>query len=374
MAVGKIKSYPNPQRAGRAADSFPIAQPTSPEASPRPNFVDPLPGVPKVELPFFAYHFDETDPHYRIACDLRDKGFAVFDFPDPEFDALSGRIREGLCDRMDWDEWRTNGGDRRMGNAWSTNEDVRRVAANQKVLDLLTHLYGRRAFPFQTLNFPVGTQQHFHTDSVHFSSMPERFMCGVWVAFEDIGADQGPLVYYPGSHKWPIYTHQHIGYRFNQGDAVSQDRFHEMWEQLVEVHGIKPERFLPRKGQALIWSANLLHGGDMQIDRNKSRWSQVTHYYFEDCLYYTPLGSNEPIGDLLIRSPDDIAAGGQEPSRYHGSPVDTLPTMLDLPGRRGRPPFDPDQYLALNPDVRDAGWDPFRHYVFHGIIEGRRWF
>ena len=28
-------------------------------------------------------------------------------------------------------------------------------------------------------------------------------MCGAWVALEDISADSGPLVYFPGSHRMP---------------------------------------------------------------------------------------------------------------------------------------------------------------------------
>ena len=30
-------------------------------------------------------------------------------------------------------------------------------------------------------------------------------MCGVWVALEDITEDNGPLHYYPGSHRLPDY-------------------------------------------------------------------------------------------------------------------------------------------------------------------------
>jgi len=43
------------------------------------------------------------------------------------------------------------------------------IAANRDVLDLLSRLYGRQAFPFQTLDFPAGTQQNLHTEIVHFS-------------------------------------------------------------------------------------------------------------------------------------------------------------------------------------------------------------
>jgi hypothetical protein len=46
--------------------------------------------------------------------------------------------------------------------------------------------------------------------------------------------------------------------------------------------------FFACKGQALIWAANLLHGGSVQHDPARTRWSQVTHYYFRDCIYYTP--------------------------------------------------------------------------------------
>ena len=33
--------------------------------------------------------------------------------------------------------------------------------------------------------------------------------------------------------------------------------------------------------------------------------------------------------------------------------------------------FDPDAYLAANPDVAEAGMDPLRHYIEHGIAEQR---
>jgi len=32
-----------------------------------------------------------------------------------------------------------------------------------------------------------------------------------------------------------------------------------------------------------------LHGGTVQTDRSLTRHSQVTHYFFEGCTYYTPL-------------------------------------------------------------------------------------
>lgn len=34
--------------------------------------------------------------------------------------------------------------------------------------------------------------------------------------------------------------------------------------------------------------------------------------------------------------------------------------------------FDPQRYLELNPDVKAAGVDPYRHYLQYGVSEGRR--
>jgi hypothetical protein len=190
------------------------------------------------------------------------------------------------------------------------------------VLDLLGKLYGRPAFPFQTLNFPVGTQQEGHSDSVHFSSLPERFMCGVWLAMEDIGPDAGPLFYYPGSHRWPIMTNALIGRRgYGAQLGSAQDPYGAAWHALREAYGAEPETFLPRKGQALIWCANLLHGGSHQNNPLLTRWSQVTHYYFDDCIYYTPAFSDEVVGHLQLRKIISISDDLPRPNRYMGEEI-----------------------------------------------------
>lgn len=269
---------------------------------------NPLPGVPAVESPFFEEIFVPerfSAEELRIARDLHDKGFAVFDFPDPEIEAKAERIKQSLHDRYPWAQWRARTADMRLQDAWKTNDDVRSVAVNQQVLDLLSKLYGRRAWPFQTLSFPVGTEQHFHTDSIHFSSAPERFMCGVWLALEDIGPEQGPLEYYVGSHRWPIYTNEHVGFVPRHG-VNDQSTYHALWRRLVEHTGVRREAFHARKGQALIWAANLLHGGMPHLDKSKTRWSQVTHYYFEDCAYYTPMHSDPFRGLVAFRHLTDL--------------------------------------------------------------------
>jgi len=292
-------------------------------------FHNPLPGVPQIESPFFADIFggmELPEPVTAIAAQLHTQGWAVLDFPDPDIAARADRIKESLHSRYDWEHWRTSGWRQndglRIQDAYKFNTDVRQIATNPEIIALLSALYGRRAWPFQTLNFPVGTQQHYHTDSVHFSSVPERFMCGVWVALEDIGPMQGPLMYYSGSHRWPIYTNEHIGVcRADAAGPPNQEVFHDLWTELVRVNRLEPMHFSAKKGQALIWTANLLHGGSRQTDPDLTRWSQVTHYYFDGCSYYAPMDSDPFYGRIFFRRPTDIGTGQVVPDTYSGRRV-----------------------------------------------------
>ncbi|WP_319941182.1 phytanoyl-CoA dioxygenase family protein [Sphingomonas glaciei] len=363
---------------------------------------NPLPGVPLVESPLFRSMLDDlglSPEERRIATDLHERGYAVIDFPDPAIGERVDRIKKRLAPRFGIDPNDTStrletGGLQRVQDAWREDEDVRAIATNPAVLSLLERLYGRPAIPFQTLNFPIGTEQKLHSDSNHFSSIPERFMCGIWLAMEDVHADAGPLTYAPASHKWPIVSNLMIGRRGTGGALQSaQDPFEDVWNAMLAASGSQQEVLLIRKGQAMIWAANLLHGGSVQTDHSRTRWSQVTHYYFEDCIYYTPAFSDEALGDLAVRSIFNIAADRPQPNLYLGEvlkakddgardeagtgrrrfpwqrkprPAGRLQPQAELPGD-----FDAAAYLRLNPDVAEAGMDPAEHYRTFGYREAR---
>lgn len=294
--------------------------------------INPFPGIPLIESPLFDTQRGSmglTASEERTAVALNERGYAVLDFPDPHIDERIDRIKANLGPRysgIDFADPQSDKtqGERRIQDAWRFDEDVRAIAANQIILDLLSKLYGRKAFPFQTLNFPVGTQQDAHTDAVHFSSLPERFMCGVWLAMEDIGPEAGPLFYLPGSHRWPPLTNSMIGRRgYGSTLRSAQAPFAQGWRALREAFGATEEVFLARKGQALIWTANLLHGGSQQTNPLLTRWSQVTHYYFDDCIYYTPAFSDETLGKLDLRQLSSISDGLPRPNTYLGEPLES---------------------------------------------------
>lgn len=201
---------------------------------------------------------------------------------------------------------------RRVQDGWRRSEAVRAIATWPRVLEALQVLYGDRPRPFQTLNFRVGTEQAVHSDTIHFDTTPPGRMCGVWVALEDIDEDNGPLVYYPGSHLWPQITMDDVeraGYfRRDVLDTVltrilrlgasglGASRRYPAYERyvadLVARSGARPAYGTISRGQAIVWASNLLHGGAPQRDRSRTRKSQVTHYFFGGARYWTPLLSH----------------------------------------------------------------------------------
>lgn len=203
--------------------------------------------------------------------------------------------------------------ERRVQDAWKASENVRRIALEPSLVETLAALYGCTPRAFQTLNFRVGSEQRPHADAIHFDSVPSGYMCGVWVALEDIDMDNGPLVYYPGSHRLPRISFADLGvppykrYYPRYEDAVER-LVEERVGELLDGVALEPRYATLHKGQALVWSANLIHGGARQRDPNRTRHSQVTHYFFEGFRYRTPMRSGDSF--TYWRYPEWVRAGG----------------------------------------------------------------
>jgi len=245
----------------------------------------------------------------NLAEALRSEGLAVLDFNfAPELLDRVAALTKTLLGR-----WA------RVENLWQTDDDVRQLACHDRVISLLSDAYGCQAYAFQTLNFPVGTEQPAHSDALHFSSVPFGFMCGVWIALEDVGPDQGPLMYYPGSHLLPPMDAESL----EAHGGV--DQYSEVIRREMQAHGLEPKTLCLKSGQAVVWAANLVHGGSPVNNRNLTRLSQVTHYYFRDCVYTTPMISWPSIGKVFVRQPLDVATSRKVPNRYLGRPVRPTP-------------------------------------------------
>lgn len=210
----------------------------------------------------------------------------------------------------------------RVQDAWYRSPAVRRLADWPRIRQLLRRAYGRDPFPFQTLNFRQGSQQHIHSDAIHFHSAPERFMCGVWIALEDVSADAGPLIYHPGSHRLPVLTMRGAGVNHDQPTHEDYERSYvPRFAAEIASADLPVAHATIRKGWALVWAANLAHGGSPIRNPDATRRSLVTHHYFENCVYYTPMHSDVEAGRLHLRLPPNIRTGRWAWPRRRGWPL-----------------------------------------------------
>ena len=165
---------------------------------------------------------------------------------------------------------------------------------------MLSALFGNRAILFQSINFFSGSEQHTHSDSIHMTTYPEGGLLGVWFALEDITIENGPLHYYPGSHKLPYYlngNYNNEGNKWLLGDK-SYSEYEKMIEEKINEHQIKKQVFLAEKGDVFIWHANLFHGGEHHINKAMTRKSMVLHYFREGDVCYHEITQRPALMDV----------------------------------------------------------------------------
>lgn len=226
-----------------------------------------------------------------------------------------------------WD--RSARGSDRAQDLWLRSNAVRALAAHGGVARLLVELYGRRAIPFQTLNFRHGTAQPLHADAIHFDTVPSGWMCGVWVALENVDVDQGPLRWVAGSHRGRPADVERFG---SAGEGFDDATYEADVRRQVDDNGWQTSDLPVQVGDAIVWSAHVLHGGAPVDDPASTRWSQVTHYVFEGFPAVTPQASVPSEGRWALRDPlVNITTGAVEPLvDEHGRRVAALPAGRGL--------------------------------------------
>jgi ectoine hydroxylase-related dioxygenase (phytanoyl-CoA dioxygenase family) len=163
---------------------------------------------------------------------------------------------------------------------------MRRLWVDRRHLRIVDLIFGVPAWPCQTLTYVFGSQQDAHQDTIHLTPFPAGYMCGTWIALEDIVPDSGELVVYPGSHREPrIYMKDTGCPKVVGGDwSAFGERVVSGW--IAQSKRFEPVVYRPRKGTVLIWHENLLHAGSLRRDMSRSRRSVVIHSFAQGAIAY----------------------------------------------------------------------------------------
>ena len=153
-----------------------------------------------------------------------------------------------------------------------------RAVLASPVLERWLHLLlGPRIDAFQSLVFERGTEQDLHRDTNFVGLTPPWQMVATWIALEDVEPGSGELEYLVGSHRLADYAFADGGHYLEPGEAVPAG-YADHWLRQADEHGLERRRFLPRKGDVLLWHAGLVHGGSPISLPGSTRRSLVTHF------------------------------------------------------------------------------------------------
>ena len=264
--------------------------------------------MPWVESPFFDELVESIDPGDELtkqAVYYSKNGYLIIDLElsDETIDTINNDVvaitNSQFYIGQEKYEYTNH---RRLFQAWRKSSTIRELTKHPKILNTLRFLYNREPFAFSTINFTNPTSQPLHSDSIHFNSYPKGWMVGVWVAFEDCTKENGTLRVVRGSHKWKEYDYNHIGIPHPDNRLDGEKRSYRDYDQfirrLIKAKGAEEASIDLKKGQAMIWASNLLHGGTEIKNDKASRKSQAIHYFFHGCKkYYTPMFSEPMLGN-----------------------------------------------------------------------------
>lgn len=186
------------------------------------------------------------------------------------------------------------------------------IAFSPAVQEFLKLVFEREVLLFQGLTFEWGSGDPVHQDTAYVVVRSPLEFAAAWFALRDVQEGSGELCYYPGSHQ---LEEAHFGWGFRNWNRKrdgleSRGKYLEGLHERSRARGLELQRFLAKKGDALIWSADLAHGSAPIGDPSLRRWSYVCHYCpMEIQPYYF---SNHPDRREIRR----VAGGGYSSSHY----------------------------------------------------------
>ena len=154
---------------------------------------------------------------------------------------------------------------------------AREVLFVPRVRAFLEKLFERPPMAFQSLVFAIGTEQDMHQDTAYVLLRSPLEFVGCWIALEDVREGSGELQYYEGSHRIEEYLWFGRA-RARPYDYEDEAEFLRWMHEKPRALGLPLTRFRPKKGDVLLWHADLVHGGAERTDLAASRSSLVAHF------------------------------------------------------------------------------------------------
>jgi ectoine hydroxylase-related dioxygenase (phytanoyl-CoA dioxygenase family) len=147
-----------------------------------------------------------------------------------------------------------------------------------EIFRLVDLIFGEESIAFQSLYFEYGSAQAVHRDPMFVQTRPVPHLVAAWIALEDITPDSGPLIYLPGSHRFPWFEFSENSVAMKPGARAGESEYTEWNREFLLREPRAWKRLLAKRGDVFLWHAGLMHGGSKIQNREQTRKSFVVHY------------------------------------------------------------------------------------------------
>jgi phytanoyl-CoA hydroxylase len=168
----------------------------------------------------------------------------------------------------------------RIVDSYMVNNLALDILHSPEIIDFLNICFKCKPLLFQSLSFLKGSNQGLHQDTAYVVTDRPMELIASWVALENIVEGSGELEYISKSHRYKEFKFSDKFKHFNpdRDGAHSHDFFQEHLVNQADINSGKKQKFLPNKGDVLLWHADLYHGGATTTNSELTRHSIVGHY------------------------------------------------------------------------------------------------
>lgn len=163
----------------------------------------------------------------------------------------------------------------KLNNLFVRYPEIRNAALSARLKIAMSTLLGGEPVICNSLNFERGSQQEPHIDSWFMPAPVGDKMAAVSITLDTVDDENGPIFFYPGSHKIPPFRFTGDQNFCQEDDETLQQYLRdEIAKRQLEIQSLRAE-----PGDVFIWHGQLLHGGRAIRDFSRTRRSLVVHYW-----------------------------------------------------------------------------------------------
>jgi len=167
---------------------------------------------------------------------------------------------ESMKNKMGWKE----------SNPFMSHKEILNVMCHENIYELFEKVGLKKMALHLSFTSWYSTEKTWHHDYVDEDSVSAGNYVGLWVALDEIHPESGPFAFVPKSNHW--------SFDFSIYKKLNPQEIISYFDKIFKINDAKPEAFIAKKGDIILWQGHTVHRGLNPINKNIPRKSLIGHY------------------------------------------------------------------------------------------------